>query len=304
MRVSSISVFHSITQNLGRLQSDMYKANNMIASGKTINTLSDDPAGMMTVLDLRSNFANIEQLARNIAVGRTWVNMGESALSQTEDILIDAKGFCVSMASDNNGAQARSDAVAVADGYLNQILSLANTQVGGRYIFSGTKTDTAPFTLANDEVTYAGNDTPFSIKLGEDLDIAVGRDGETIFGDDDFDWTDPAVGHGNIFKTLVDLKTYLQNNDQSGIQGTLDKMDTHLSSIRSLISNTGGKIIRLDIKEKIIQDLNLNYTDRISRLEDADIAEAIIELESKELAYKAALSSSAQVMQLSLVDYL
>jgi len=304
MRVSSISVFHSITQNLGRLQSDMYKANNMIASGKTINTLSDDPAGMMTVLDLRSNFANIDQLARNIAMGRTWVNMGESALSQTEDVLIDAKVLCVSMASDNNGAQARSDAAEVVDGYLDQILSLANTQVGGRYIFSGTKTDTAPFTLANDEVTYAGNDTPFSIKLGEDLDIAVGRDGETIFGDDDFDWTDPAVGHGNIFKTLVDLKTYLQNNDQSGIQGTLDKMDTHLSSIRSLISNTGGKIIRLDVKEKIIQDLNLSYTDRISQLEDADIAEAIIELESKELAYKAALSSSAQIMQLSLVDYL
>ena len=41
-----------------------------------------------------------------------------------------------------------------------------------------------------------------------------------------------------------------------------------------------------------------------SRLEDADIAEAIMQLNTKELAYQAALSSSAKVMQLSLTDYI
>jgi flagellar hook-associated protein 3 FlgL len=44
--------------------------------------------------------------------------------------------------------------------------------------------------------------------------------------------------------------------------------------------------------------------ERKSQLEDADIAEAVMHLKSKELAYQAALASSARVMQLNLVNYL
>ena len=48
----------------------------------------------------------------------------------------------------------------------------------------------------------------------------------------------------------------------------------------------------------------MSYTDRKSQIEDADIAEAIIQLKSRELAYNAALNSAANVMSKSLVDYL
>ena len=309
MRIANITFYNSITKNLGRLSTDMFEANKVIASQKKINTLSDDPVRLITVLDLRSSLANINQLTRNITMGRSWLNMGESALSQTEDILSQVKALCVEMSSDTKGASERANAVEIVDGHLRQILSLANTQVGKRYIFGGTKTDTTPFTLGDDgfgnpKMSYSGNNTPFSIKIGKDIDVAVGRDGESIFGDDNLDWGDPGVGHNNIFKTLIDLKTYLQGNDVVGIQGALDKLDTHLETVRTLISNTGAKMIRLDVKENIIKDLNLTYTDRMSQLEDADIAEAIIDLKSKELAYQAALASSAKVMTLSLVDYL
>ena len=63
-------------------------------------------------------------------------------------------------------------------------------------------------------------------------------------------------------------------------------------------------MIRMEVKEKIFQDLTLTNTDRLSKIEDADIPEAIIELKAKELAYQAALSSSASVMKLSLVNYM
>jgi flagellar hook-associated protein 3 FlgL len=84
----------------------------------------------------------------------------------------------------------------------------------------------------------------------------------------------------------------------------MDNLDSHLDSVNAQVSDIAGKAIRLDVRENIITDLELSYTDRKSQLEDADIAEAIIELESKELAYNAALSASAKIMQLSLVDFL
>ncbi len=77
-----------------------------------------------------------------------------------------------------------------------------------------------------------------------------------------------------------------------------------MDNLRSLTSDTGAKLLRLESKENIIQDLELTYSERKSGIEDADMAEAIMELRAKETAYQAALASSAKVMKMSLVDFL
>jgi flagellar hook-associated protein 3 FlgL len=182
---------------------------------------------------------------------------------------------------------------------------LANTEVEGRYLFGGTRTNVSPFLLSgSDEVTYQGNDTPFSVKIGKSLDLPVGRDGETIFGDCGFDWSDPAAGHDNVFKTLVDLKDHLRLNDADSIREILTRLDNHLDTVGAAVSDTGAKLLRVESKETMIQDLRLGYTERKSAIEDCDIAEAVMNLKSRELAYQASLASSARVMQLTLVDYL
>lgn len=308
MRIANKTLFDSVARNISKTSTEMFRANQMVSSGKRIENLSDDPIGLVAVLDLRSSLANIKQLQRNIDAGRSWLDMGESALTQVEDLLSQTKALCIEMASDTIGSTERRNAGTVVDGYLKQVLSLANTQVNGRYIFSGTKTDTMPFvydeTGPPPNVAYQGNDTAFSVKIGKDINVEVGRDGETVLGDDGFDWSDPAAGQTNIFKTFIDLKTSLENNDVAGIRTAMDKLDSHLDTVGTMISNTGGKILRLDAKEQIIQDLNLTYTGRMSKLEDADLAEAVLDLKSKETAYQAALASSSKVMSLSLLDYL
>ncbi len=298
MRVSSITIFENVTSNLGRVTEALWKANEVVSTTKRINRLSDDPVGLVTVLDLRSSLAGVEQMEKNIQMGRSWLTAGESALSQMESLLGDAKALAVQMANSTVGGAQRNNAAVLADGYLRQLLSLANTDVGGRYIFSGTETDTVPFSFDNEAtptlVTYDGNDTQFSIRLGKNLSVAVGMDGEEAFG-----------SSGNsVFDTLIDLKQALQGNDVAGIGQAMDALDSHMDSIRSLISGTGAKTLRLDAKEKILQDLNLSYSDRKSSIEEADITEAIMQLKSTELAYQAALTSSSKVMSTSLVDYL
>ncbi len=308
MRIANKTIYDSIISNLNKTSTEMFRANQTVSSGKQINCLSDDPVGLVTVLDLRSSQAHVEQLERNIAMGKSWLNMGESALTQIEDVLTEAKTLCVQMANATQGATERKNAAAVVEGHFQQILSLANSQVGGRYIFGGTRTDTVPFVYNAEtdpaNVTYQGNATPFSVKIGQSTTVAVGRDGETFLGDDAIAWDDSNDGEDNLFKTLIDLKTALTTNDVEGIQGAISKIDNHQETVRNTISNSGAKIVRLETKENIIQDLKLIYTERKSQLEDADLAEAIIDLKTKETAYQAALSSSSKVMALSLVDYL
>ena len=299
MRVAHLTVYHNIMRNLGKNYEALSEANHRVSSGKKIYKLSDDPVGMVTVLDLRSSLQNIDQLGRNIGMGRSWLDMGESALTQIEDMISDTQSLCVEMSSATKGTSERASAAPVVDNTLREMLTLTNTQVNGRYIFSGTNTDVEPFFYdesGTGEVLYQGNGTAFSVKIGEEYNVAVGRNGEEIIG---ANWDD-----GNIFKTLVDLKNALSNDDVGGIQNALGNLENHAHSIRSLIADTGSKINRMTVKEEIISDLELAYRTRKTELEDADMTEAIMQLEGKELAYQAALASSTKMLNMSILNFL
>ena len=291
MRVTNRSIFESIKYNLGTISDELNKANEVASTGKRINKLSDDPVGLTQSLSIQSSLANIEQMQRNIDYGQSWLNSSESALTSVSNILSDTKALCVQMASGTVGADQRAAAAENVQNNLDEIVSLANTNVNGSYIFAGSKTDTVPFDQdGTGNVTYNGDNTAFSIKISNNASIEIGSDGQAVFG--------------TLFTTLSDLKTALQNNDVTGIQDAMGKLDDSMNDISAKISDIGSKTDRMDIKKNIFQDLNLTNTTRLSTIEDADMAQAIMDVSAAQLTYQAALASSSKVMSLSLVDYL
>ena len=287
MRVANKTIYDTVTYNLGSCIQEMNKANEIVSSGKRINNLSDDPVGLTQALEIKSAISNLEQMQRNISRGNTWLASSESALTHVQDIMSDTKTLCIQMANATIDPAQRLSAAGTVQNLLDEIISLANTNIAGSYIFSGSKTDTTPF---NDNGTYNGNSNAFTVKIGKDATIEVGSDGSVLFG--------------NIFSTMADLKTSLETDDEGGIQDAMSELDGHFDDISAKISDVGSKMNRMEVKEKIFEDIIFANTDRLSKIEDADMAEAIMELKSRELAYQAALSSSAKLMTLTLMDYM
>ncbi|MFZ0481880.1 MAG: flagellar hook-associated protein FlgL [Desulfobacterales bacterium] len=287
MRVANRYIFESVKYNLGSISEELSKANEIATTGKRINNLSDDPVGLTQSLTIQSDLAGIEQMGRNIDYGNSWLSASESALTSVQNILSDTKALCVQMANGTMGADQRSAAAENVQNNLDEIVSLANTNVAGNYIFSGSKTDTIPF---DQNGNYSGDSNAFSIKISKNSTIEIGSAGDAVFG--------------MVFSTMADLKTALQGNDVSGIQGAIDAMDTHFDDITAKISDIGAKMNRMEIKDKIYQDFDFTNTERLSKIEDADIAEAIMNVKAAELTYQAALASSSKVMTLTLMDYL
>ena len=107
-----------------------------------------------------------------------------------------------------------------------------------------------------------------------------------------------------IFNTLIDLQDYLDDNDTYGLERTLTRLDAQYNTMTSRIVDIGVRYSRLNIRDTIITENNLSLTERKSTIEDADIIEATMNLQSAETAYQAALSSTAKVISISLVDYM
>lgn len=287
MRVANRFIFESVKYNLGTISEELSKANEIATTGKRINNLSDDPVSLAQSLNIRSTLSNINQMGRNISFGNSWLTASESALTSVQDIISDAKALCVQMANATSGSDQRASAAENVQNMLDEIVSLANTDVAGNYIFAGSKTDTMPFAQ---DGTYNGDNNPFSIKISRNSTVEIGNDGQAVFG--------------TVFNTLIDLKTALQSNDDGGIQNAIDNLDGHFDDISTKISDVGSKTNRMEIKDNIYQNLNFSNTERLSKIEDADIAEAIMNVKAAELTYQAALASSSEVMTLTLIDYL
>jgi flagellar hook-associated protein 3 FlgL len=287
MRVANKTIYDMVKFDLGRISEELNKANRVVTTGKRITDLSDDPVRLPEVLNIRSALSNFEQLGRNISMGSSWLAASESALTNVQDLISDAKALCVQMVNGTTTVEQRAIAAEKVQTTLDEIVSLADTEVNGQYVFAGWKTDTVPF---DEDGTYHGDNHAFAIKIANNTTLEIGSDGQAVFG--------------TLFTTLSDLKDALEGNDVGGISAAMANLDNDFDRITTKISDIGSKMLRMETKEKIFQDYTLDSTERLSEIEDADMAEAIIDLESRQVVYQAALASSATVMQLSLVDFL
>lgn len=299
MRVSNKTFFDTARFNLANLTDDLNRANMVVSSSNRLLKLSDDPVGLIQVLNMRSSLSNIEQMGRNIALGKSWLASSESAQTNVQNLVSDTKALCVQMASATTGAAQRRSAAKSVENNLEEIVALANTNVNGRHIFAGLETDNTAFTLnADNSVTYNGDNNAFTVKIGRNASVEIGEDGQTVFQ------PSGAGASDDIFVIMKDLITALQGNDIDGIQTAMTNLDTFFDHNSGQISDVGSKMIRMEIKANVFQDLEISNKERLSEIEEPDIAEAILELKAKEFAYQAALAATAKVLQLSIVNYM
>ncbi len=299
MRVSNKTVFDTARFNLANLTDDLNRANMVVSTQNRLLKLSDDPVGLTQVLNMRSSLSNIEQMGRNISLWKSWLASSESAQTSVQNLVSDTKALCVQMASATTGAAQRRSAAESVEKNLTEMGALANTTVTGRYIFAGSETDSTAFTLnADNSVTYNGDNNAFTVKIGRNASVEIGGDGEAVFQ------PSGAGASDDIFVIMKDLITALQGNDIGGIQTAMTNLDTFFDHNSAQISDVGSKMIRMEIKDSVFQDLEISTKERLSEIEEPDMVEAILELKAKELAYQAALASTSKVLQLSLVNYM
>ncbi|MBW1739027.1 MAG: flagellar hook-associated protein FlgL, partial [Deltaproteobacteria bacterium] len=143
MRVTNNQMANAITSSLFRQAQRLLKAQITVATEKIINKPSDDPIGMGRVLDYRKTLSSIDQYNRNITQGKMWIELSETALGTIDTLINSAKNIAVEQSSGD--LETREMALQEVENIYGQILDLANTRMGNSYLFSGHKTDTAPF---------------------------------------------------------------------------------------------------------------------------------------------------------------
>jgi len=286
-------IYDSIAQTLSQSVERIMKANRSISSGKRVNEPADDPLAMTRILKYRTKLASIDQYMENIEQGISWLMATESSLYEVNQQLARAKEVVLSQVTGTANDESREAAAEEATEIFEHVLQLADTELAGRYVFSGFKTDTAPF-LSTLDYTYQGDTGSIQIEVARNQRVTINLNGSDIF----------TGGPVNIFQTLDDVATDLRNDDITGLQADLGALDISMSHILAKLGEVGAKTNHLESTKNSLLDLNLNVTAMLSDLEDTDIVKAVTDLALYETAYQASLASSARLMQTTLLEFL
>jgi flagellar hook-associated protein 3 FlgL len=290
MRVATDAFYQNILQGLLTRSSDLKKIEEKVSSGKNFNRPSDDPVAVVSSLNFQTALSRVEQYSQNIKMGNLWLSSSETAISQASDLANQAQQIAVQMANGSQTDAARTQAADEVDQLLDQAISLGNTQVGGKYIFAGYRTSTAPFSKTTgggvETVAYNGDTNDFQIQIGTNEQLAVGENGQAVFVD------------SNLFTALENLKLAITNNDLPSIQQQATILQGTEDSLQTSLAEVGIRQNRLTDKQNVLAQWSNNIQDQLGNLENVDYNQAILELQQKQTAYQIALQSAAQVSQM------
>jgi flagellar hook-associated protein 3 FlgL len=282
MRVTQSEIYRNFLANLTTLNDNLYTLTRQASSGQKLNRLMDSPADSAERVSLKEQAMEIDQYRSNMDTASFFLNSAESALNEVHQLITSIYTLGAQAASESVSSNSR---VAIAEEIRvlrDQILSLANTQVRGRYLFAGSNVLTQPFTLSGDEVSYNGNGAAPGIAVDDGVVVSGSVPGSTAFE--------------SVFSDITALLTAAGGDDLSSIKSALDQFSSALTDLGLARAQIGSHLSALEYVASNLNSKELSTEERRSKLEDADIAAVAVQLSQNQTALQAAISVGGSVM--------
>ena len=293
MKVTSLNLARIVSRQLNDVSSDIINLQSQIGTGKRILKPSDDPIGSAKLVQLSSNMSELEAYKSNMTYGRSIVQTTLTSLDQLLNVLSRLHEIAVQQRGANASSQTRKSAAVEVQNAFEEIIQIANSKLGDKYIYGGHDSLNPPFQT---DGSYVGDSGEFRINIGSNADMKINLSGDEVF----------SVGNGGVdlFGAVQELLTALQTSDALGIGNSIDSISTAFDHINVKISESGAKLNRLENSSistaKLAADLQLVLSDTL----DTDIAKAIIDMSAKQNIMNAALATASKILNLSLINYL
>jgi len=321
MRISTSQMFYSGTSNIINSQSEMYKTQNQLSTGRKILTPRDNPVdSTLALMTTQAKEVNSTFL-KNQGTASDHLSYVDSQLGSVSELLQDVIARSVQGGNSSYSAQQKQAIAEELKRRFEGLVDIANAKDGsGEYIFSGNRTNVQPFrvdgsggnyaldatTTSGPIVSYSGDDGRRLLQVEGSQTVATSESGQEVFmrvmdssgnlnGRSVFDAVKNMIDALDSSSGVVPAPSY----DQA--LGDLHASLDHISRIRASV---GSRMNQMDALTSAGADVAVQYDTRLANLEGLDYAEAISRLNQQKMQLEASQLSFTKVTQLSLFNLL
>jgi flagellar hook-associated protein 3 FlgL len=296
-RITSSMIHRNVLSDLNNAATKLADTQRKMATDKELTRPSDDPYAVGRALGLRTELEGLTQYRRNATEAESWTASSDTALGTLTDILHRGHELLLRGATGTAAATDRKTIADEIDRLVDSAKQEANTDQGGRSLFSGTATDVKPYDLATD--TYHGDGGDIVRTIGPGVSVIVNIRASALLGDG----TD-----GKMINTLRDISAHLRGGtpaDQVALTSTdINAIDRTLDNLLGARAQIGAVANRLSAADDRLSEVEENSRNLLSKTEDADLAATLIDYSMQQSVYQSALRAGAGIVQASLMDFL
>lgn len=288
-RLSTKQYFNSGITQFQKIQSRNLDLRNQVGTGQSVNKVSQDPLKFNTALGAKRDLDSLEQNQRNIIFYRNRMQETESVVENLSGVYKDIQETYVEIGKGILSPTEREIFARELEGQMSSLLTLANrADSTGKFLFSGTKEDTPPFSAATGfeyqgtpSTVAPGQQVTRSVEISKDQTLDIGVTAEDFFVIQLGDGVNPEI---NAFTELQDTIDLLRDPGVPGNQIT-QMMQPQIATMQDLFdqtqlgrTNIGVRLKEIDTVELINAEAILDLQNVISQSVGADLAEVISEL--------------------------
>jgi flagellar hook-associated protein 3 FlgL len=217
MRIATSTIYNQQVVSIDNLSASYQNLGQQLSTGKSLNAPGDGPTVIGQDLTIAGTIAGENGDVTNASAATNELNFVDGTLASLTNILQQARSLTVSSATDiiPNGPQ-RQDQAKQVEGMLEQVIGLANSQYGNKFVFSGTAQGTVkPITPQGNppqSALFSGNfDQRYTTINGQPF-----RVGTTMQQAFNFQAAD---GSSDVFQVLANLRNTMNSGavvDASG----------------------------------------------------------------------------------------
>jgi len=296
MRVNPFYI-SNLVASLNNTQASEQQWTAELSSGVRVNSLSDDPLAAGENVALLNQIQLDDSFTQTSSMVQGQLQVADSALGGVVSQLTQA----ISLATGaNNGTLNANDLKSISNqiaGIRDEVVSLANTSYQGQYIFGGSQTGTAPFTISSATTpataTYNGDSVVNYLVTPNGQRIQLNVPGNQLF---------TASGTGDVLGTLNQLVADFASG-QPGVSDTtaLNTALNFVSQQRVVVDNS---LARLTTATAAAGSEQTQLTAAQTNLMQADVAQVATQLSLAETQQTALENVIAQLGAGSLFDKL
>lgn len=290
MRISDSVSYRNLIDNLDMLTARFNQNEEQVSSGNRLTSLDVAPSDSAEMVQLNDQLAQVDQFTTNASSGNYFMQVSDSTLSTLYNLVTSVYSAGSEAANNYNDPNSLSALASQIQSQLDEVLSLSNTQVEGRYIFAGSQTTSPAFTMVGGTATYQGDHAVNTIQISDGLQVQENIDGSSVFSP--------------VFTSVSALLTAVQSGDQSAIQSSLNQFSSTLATVNQVRSRLGVNMSKVQDAQTALQTQQTNIQTRQSEIGNVDMAAAITELNQTQTALQAAEEASTLVNSKSVFDYL
>lgn len=181
-RISLQQGFNQGLRGILNVQSQLFKTQNQIATGRRVLQPSDDPVAAARILQLEQELSRLDQFKKNIDGVEASLMLQDTQMDAVTNLLVRVRELTLTAGNASLSANERQGIAAELANRLEELANLTNTRsVTGEYIFGGYQGEQPPFALQGGQWVYRGDEGQRLVQVASSTQIAAGDNGKDLF---------------------------------------------------------------------------------------------------------------------------